>query len=138
MCRGTSRTDDSRFLQASIHRFLVARLPICDSECGSYLTAGEGFAVFDVSSPISSMISRNASRIVFLLRELHSMSAKVFCFISSTIPYPTVSGYFPPTLRYRKQEIHTVFYRFRYLDWPKNLSLTALADLFRGSLTNGA
>ena len=45
-----------------------------------------------------------------------------------------VSGSFPPTLRYRKREIHTVFRRFRYLDWPKNLSLTALADLFRGSL----
>ena len=45
-----------------------------------------------------------------------------------------VSGSFSPTLRYRKREIHTVFRRFRYLDWTKNLALTALADLFRGSL----
>ena len=44
-----------------------------------------------------------------------------------------VSGSFSPTLRYRKREIHTVFRRFRYLDWPKNLSLTALADLIRVS-----
>ena len=48
-----------------------------------------------------------------------------------------VSGSFPPTLRYRKREIHTVFRRFRYLDWPKNLSLTALADLIRGSIERG-
>ena len=45
-----------------------------------------------------------------------------------------MSGYFLPTLRYRKREIHKVFRRFRYLDWSKNLSLTALADLIRGSL----
>ena len=45
-----------------------------------------------------------------------------------------VSGSFPPTLRYRKREIHTGFLRFRYLDWTKNLSLTALADLIRASL----
>ena len=45
-----------------------------------------------------------------------------------------VSGSFSPTLRYRKREIHTVSRRFRYLDWTKNLALTALADLFRGSL----
>ena len=44
-----------------------------------------------------------------------------------------VSGSFPPTLQYRKRGIHKVFRRFRYLDWPKNLSLTALADLIRGS-----
>ena len=42
-----------------------------------------------------------------------------------------VSGSFSSTLRYRKREIHTVFRRFRYLDWPKNLSLTALADLLQ-------
>ena len=46
-----------------------------------------------------------------------------------------VSGSFPPTLRYRKREIHAVFRRFQYLDWPKNLLLTALADLIRASLT---
>ena len=45
-----------------------------------------------------------------------------------------VSGSFPSTLRYRKREIHTVFRRLRYLDWTKNLSLTALADLIRASL----
>ena len=45
-----------------------------------------------------------------------------------------MSGSFPPTLRYQKREIHTVFRRFRYLDWTKNLSLTALADLIGGSL----
>ena len=45
-----------------------------------------------------------------------------------------VSGSFSSTLRYRKREIHTVFRRFRYLNWPKNLSLTALADLIRASL----
>ena len=44
-----------------------------------------------------------------------------------------VSGSFPSTLRHRKWEIHTVFLRFRYLDWTKNLSLTALVDLIRGS-----
>ena len=44
-----------------------------------------------------------------------------------------VSGSFPSTLRHRKREIHTVFLRFRYLDWTKNLSLTALVDLIRGS-----
>ena len=46
----------------------------------------------------------------------------------------TVSGSFPPTLRYRKREIHKVLLRFRYLDWSKNLSLTALADVVRCSL----
>ena len=46
-----------------------------------------------------------------------------------------VSGSFPPTLRYRKREIHKVFPRFRYLDWSKNLSLTALADLIRASIS---
>ena len=30
--------------------------------------------------------------------------------------------------------VHTVFHRFRYLDWTKNLSLTVFADLIRGSL----
>ena len=30
-----------------------------------------------------------------------------------------MSGSFPPTLRYRKREIHKVFLRFRYLDWTK-------------------
>ena len=47
-----------------------------------------------------------------------------------------VSGSFPPTLRYRKREIHTVFHRFRCLDWPKNLPPTALADLIRASLAH--
>ena len=45
-----------------------------------------------------------------------------------------MSESFPPTLRHQKREIHTVFRRFRYLDWSKNLSLTALADLIRASL----
>ena len=45
-----------------------------------------------------------------------------------------VSGSFPPTLRYQKRGIHKVFLRFRYLDWSKNLSLTALADVVRCSL----
>ena len=40
-----------------------------------------------------------------------------------------VSGSFPPILPYRKREILTVLRRFRYFDWPENLSLTALADL---------
>ena len=44
-----------------------------------------------------------------------------------------MSGSFPPTLRYRKQEIHKVFLRFRYLDWTKSLLLTALTDLIRAS-----
>ena len=32
--------------------------------------------------------------------------------------------------------VHIVFRRFRYLDWAKNLSLTALADLIRASLVS--
>ena len=46
----------------------------------------------------------------------------------------TVSGSFPPTLRYRKREIHKVLLRFRYLDWSKNFSLTVADDVVRCSL----
>ena len=43
------------------------------------------------------------------------------------------SGSFAPSLRFEKWEIHTVFLHFPNLAWEQNLSLPALADLFRAS-----
>ena len=40
---------------------------------------------------------------------------------------------FPPSVRFKKREIHTVFRRFLNLRLGKNLSLPALAELFRAS-----
>ena len=45
-----------------------------------------------------------------------------------------VSGSFSATFRFENLEIHKVFLRFSNLNLRQNLSLTALADLFRASL----
>ena len=69
-------------------------------------------------------------------RRLRIADAIVRCCPKETLNKSSaaVSRPFPPTLRYRKRRIHQVFRRFRYLDWPKNLSLTALANLIKASL----
>ena len=45
-----------------------------------------------------------------------------------------LSGSFAATFRFENLEIHKVFLRFSNLDLRQNLSLSALADLFRASL----
>ena len=45
-----------------------------------------------------------------------------------------LGGSFAATFRFENLEIHKVFLRFSNLDLRQNLSLTALADLFRASL----
>ncbi|MDY2557687.1 MAG: hypothetical protein SOW29_04975, partial [Candidatus Faecousia sp.] len=47
------------------------------------------------------------------------------------------SGSFALTVQFEKQEIHTVFLCFPNLLSNQNLSLSALADLFRASLKMG-
>lgn len=45
------------------------------------------------------------------------------------------SGSFSPSVQFQKREIHAVFLRFWNLRLVKNLSLTALADLIRASIS---
>ena len=45
------------------------------------------------------------------------------------------SGSFPPSVRFKKREIHTGFHRFLNLRLGNNLSPPALAEWFRASLT---
>ena len=59
---------------------------------------------------------------IFLIREALNKSAAAD------------SGSFVPTFRFENLEIHKVFLRFSNLNSEQNLSLTALADLFRASL----
>ena len=47
---------------------------------------------------------------------------------------PPLSGSFPPSVWFKKREIHTGFHRFLNLRLGKNLSLPALAELFRAYL----
>ena len=48
---------------------------------------------------------------------------------------PTLSESFVPTFRFEKLEIHKVFLRFPNLNLEQNLSLIALGDLIRVSLS---
>ncbi len=105
-----------------------------------------GFEVLDLgidvpASEIVKAAKENSIKIValsgVLTLAIDSMKATVEAFKADGMDdVKIIIGGAPvPILPYRKREIHTVFLRFRYFDWPENLSPTALADLIRGSLS---